>query len=103
MEIKCDICGRLFVAKRSDARYCSGTCRTRAQRIREGKSWYPNPGRPPEKLSDRKDIRQISVALANIRMGASSLRQISKLDPALDFICAEIADGIEALLEERGL
>jgi ribosomal protein S27AE len=31
---KCPVCGEAFLSKRSDARYCSGRCRTRAWRSR---------------------------------------------------------------------
>lgn len=32
-EIKCTICGSTFIAKRSDAKYCSEKCRTRSETI----------------------------------------------------------------------
>lgn len=34
MELKCDGCGQPFTPARSDARYCSGRCRTTAYRVR---------------------------------------------------------------------
>ena len=34
-KVRCLICDKPFVAARSDARYCSATCRQRARRIKE--------------------------------------------------------------------
>lgn len=46
MELICDICGKKFTANRSDARYCSGRCRTIAYRRRTGQESAPRR-RPP--------------------------------------------------------
>ena len=37
-ETVCEDCGGEFVARRSDARFCSGTCRQRAHRVRNASS-----------------------------------------------------------------
>lgn len=34
MSVNCDTCGQEFAPARSDARYCSGKCRTEAYRVR---------------------------------------------------------------------
>ena len=46
MELICDICGKKFTANRSDARYCSGRCRTIAYRRRTGQE-SASRRRPP--------------------------------------------------------
>lgn len=46
MTLTCDRCGETFTAKRSDARYCSGGCRTEAYRKRNEPD-RPKPRRRP--------------------------------------------------------
>ncbi len=43
MERTCDVCGTTYVAKRAAARYCSDTCRKRAQRAGVNKDRQPAP------------------------------------------------------------
>lgn len=46
MRLTCDGCGREFTAARSDARYCSGKCRTDAYRARKNPNAKPVRRRP---------------------------------------------------------
>lgn len=46
MDKKCDTCGATFTPARSDARFCSGRCRTLAYRQRRGEIAAPRRRRP---------------------------------------------------------
>lgn len=46
MTVTCDGCGKEFTPARSDARYCSGLCRTRAYRERNQLQREPRKRRP---------------------------------------------------------
>lgn len=50
MDVTCNTCGKTFAAKRSDARYCSGQCRTRAHRVRNSPDESKRPRVPLPKL-----------------------------------------------------
>lgn len=58
MELTCDRCGRAFTAKRSDARFCSGRCRTDAYRDRNAPD---RPKRRRRPLTD--DMRAAGLDL----------------------------------------
>ena len=49
MEKVCNVCGRQFQAKRSDARYCGSSCRVAAhrERVNAGKPKPRRPALPP--------------------------------------------------------
>jgi len=46
MPVTCDVCSREFTPARSDARYCSGKCRTQAYRRRAAPDRKPRRRRP---------------------------------------------------------
>lgn len=46
MTVTCDVCGDEFTPARSDARYCSGKCRTEAYRVRRDGEKPKRPRRP---------------------------------------------------------
>jgi chromosome segregation ATPase len=52
-----ETCGKPFEAKRSDARYCSASCRAKASRERQG-SEGPDPG-PSREVAPRADPRPL--------------------------------------------
>jgi hypothetical protein len=52
MELTCDGCSKTFAAARSDARFCSGRCRTLAYRVRRDGPRTPAKRLPlPDQLS----------------------------------------------------
>lgn len=52
----CPMCGKTFTAKRTDARYCSASCRSRARR-----------GTPAGVLGERiHDVKEAITALADV-------------------------------------
>jgi len=65
MQVTCDVCSREFTPARSDARYCSGRCRTIAYRRRTEPDRTPAKRRPlPDVIRDRSsDLARIAASL----------------------------------------
>lgn len=68
MELACDGCGKEFTPARSDARYCSGACRTRAYRERHEGRRAPRKRRPLPEAFDALlwDLTKRSESLARL-------------------------------------
>ncbi|OFK22933.1 hypothetical protein [Olsenella sp. HMSC062G07] len=71
---RCEVCGREFQAKRSTARYCSATCRSRAAR------GYAFTGeiRPPAP-SATMDIDEVNGVVQRAHAAASDMSRASML------------------------
>ena len=66
MQRECDVCGRLYTARRASARFCSGTCGKRSQRARAAgipsrASTSDDREAPPSELA-RATIREPEAA-----------------------------------------
>lgn len=96
---KCEVCGREFAAKRSTARFCSVTCRSRNARGYEyrGELLPPAPG---AYMSDAEVFDTVQRAHAV----ASDLSRSSLMTPApLCMGLGRVAKALEDALRKEGL
>lgn len=95
---KCEYCGREFEAKRSTARFCSATCRSRHHRAMA----YTGKGIPRPVMSmSKEDALQIVTRAHEV---ASDMSRASMLVSApLCLSLAKVSAAIEDALESEGL
>lgn len=63
MRRPCNTCGRAYEARRPSSKYCSDTCRKRAQRARGGTAW---PGAKARKPAESTAGEQSSPLVASV-------------------------------------
>lgn len=96
---RCEVCGREFPAKRSTARFCSATCRSRYARgyAYAGEMLPPAPGAA---LSDD----EVLEVLRRAHDVAADLSRASMLTPSpLCLSLAKVARRLEEALRGEGL
>lgn len=84
MKRPCDSCGRPYDAKRASSRFCSDTCRKRAQRNGES---GPKPASEPQSggtVVQATAAELDSLGLRESRLGQQALRLAQKLESAFD-------------------
>lgn len=96
---RCEICGRDFEAKRSTARFCSNTCRSRASRgyAYDGELQTPEP-------SARMSVDEVNDVVHRAHMAAADMSRASMLTAAP--LCLKLrraAKRIEDALKGEGL
>lgn len=108
MELTCDGCGSKFASKRSDARYCSGRCRTEAYRVRRDgdKPKRPRPPLRPAVNDKMWDLERVVTSLDKLtaddrfprlaRSGDVSRAQLDRLRAQLDVIAARFPDSSQS-------
>ena len=71
---RCEICGREFGAQRSTAKYCSSTCRSRANRgyVYEGEPLSPAP-------SASMSVDEVNEVVLRAHVAASDMSRASML------------------------
>ncbi|MBQ9041575.1 MAG: hypothetical protein IJ111_02040 [Eggerthellaceae bacterium] len=98
MEKVCSVCGCVFEAKRSTAKYCSNRCRQRA--FNYGKPVVPD-GPPslggPATFDECVDALNEAIAVAN-RFGQLANTAPRKLRPGF----LRISDGLVYLIKKEG-
>ena len=101
---QCAWCGREFTATRSDARYCSSTCRKRHERrgsthafIRPPVAKYEYEGRPPGE-------GEVVDAVMELRRAVCTLSAASVTGP-VDYrpLCGRLSHAVAGVLEVEGL
>ena len=99
----CEECGKGFEAKRSDARYCSKKCKTRAYRKRKGveRRIVVKPGRPlPPLPTDTYD--DVVDAIDDARRVSNEFNRLACTAPApVRPGCARIGYAITAAIERE--
>ena len=95
----CEMCGREFYAKRSDARYCSGACRMRKAR---GEA-YLGELKPPDTTASMNDDEVLSV-IQQAHCTAADLSRASLYTPApISLKLRNVARKLEGALRGEGL
>ena len=74
---KCEVCGREFMAKRSTARFCSSTCRSRSFRGYE----YDGELQPPTAQASMSDDEVLEV-VRRAHDCASDMSRASMMTPS---------------------
>lgn len=101
----CPVCHRQFTASRSDAVYCSGTCRQRHRRgtpsgefvIRVSDAVPPDPGRPPS-------AREVTEAVLGVRASLATIAAAAVSGPdEYRALCDRLSHAIADVLEVEGL
>lgn len=96
---RCEICGREFVAKRSDARYCSGACRVRKARGEV----FTGELRPPDTTATMSEDEVLSV-IQQAHCAAADLSRASLYTPApISLKLRNVARKLEGALRGEGL
>lgn len=96
---RCEICGREFAAKRSDALYCSATCRSRKMR------GVPFTGelQPPDTSIAITDD-EVAMVIQQAHCTAADLSRASLYTPApLCLSLKNVAKKLEGALRSEGL
>ena len=95
----CAVCGRQYVATRSDSRYCSSTCRSRAHRSR--RVWVPiTPSDMQDLASQQPDIVEV---IQKCRVSSNDFARIAACGPVQVRAGARrVSEGIAAALEVEG-
>ena len=94
----CQVCGAQFAAKRSDARFCSATCRTRNFR-----GSYVPPLHTPT-IAVVMDAEEVQAIVASAHHSASDLSRASQhTDPPLSRTLGRVAADFEESLRREGL
>ncbi len=95
----CEICGREFVAKRKDARYCSGACRMRKTRG----EMFIGELQPPDTTASMNDDEVLSV-IQQAHCTAADLSRASLYTPApISLKLRNVARKLEGALRGEGL
>lgn len=98
---KCGVCGRDFAAKRSTAKYCSATCRSRAHR------GYPcaassRPAAPVPGAS--MSVDEVAAVVGRAHGAAADLSRAALLTPSpLCLSLSAAAAKVEDALKSEGL
>ena len=99
---KCEICGREFAAKRSDARYCSGTCRQRKIRMSRGVPFVGQVEAPS--ITARMTDDEVAAIIQQAHCTASDLSRASMHTQApLCLSLKNVAKKLESALRGEGL
>lgn len=96
---KCIVCGQIFHAKRSSAKYCSNTCRVRAYR-----SGVPQPPEHPPIIAQRTEdeVEDLALLIGEARQLSGAFIAQSKSAPLpLRAKCSRVGNGIRAALERE--
>ncbi len=96
---KCEVCGREFLARRSTARFCSATCRSRSNRgyAYEGELLPPTP-------SAAMSEEEVAGAVQAAHIAAEDLSRAALMTPAP--LCGRLgraAKAMEDALRREGL
>lgn len=99
---RCEVCGRMFTARRSTARFCSSTCRVRAHRgtVIPSFAGKLEPVRVDETMTDDKALEIVQIAHA----AADDLSRASMMAAApLCLRLGRAAKGMDDALRREGL
>lgn len=108
--MKCPVCGRSFVAKRSTAVYCSSACRAASHRRRnleDDLGYIVQAVRmaPPRPVEPRPaTVDNVADAVMQARAASTALRRYALSgQPSVRALCMRVAQGIDDALREAGL
>lgn len=95
----CELCGRAYRPTRSDSRYCSGACRTRACRMRH----RPAPIDPGGPVEVTPPPLELADAVGTARRASNDLARISATGPVqVRAGAGRVSAAITAALDREG-
>ena len=99
MNKNCDVCGRVFDAKRKTAKYCCNRCRVAAQRLHR----HPEQIVPPP-VNFRMSMDEVSAVIERAHTSAEDLSRASmSTDAPLSHHLGRCAKSFEESLRREGL
>ena len=102
-EMKCEICGAAFPAKRRDARFCSDRCKQQAHRNRRRPRYTKDWSAPVERPVEDPPESAVEAVTAAHR-AANDLGRLASTGPyQLRAKFARVSAAIQAALDEEGL
>lgn len=102
-EMKCEICGTPFSAKRSDARFCSNRCKQQAHRNRRRPRFTKDWSAPVERPAEDPPESAVEAVLSAHRV-ANDLGRLASTGPyQLRAKFARVSAALQAALDEEGL